>query len=169
MLAKLRHFVPEKTLYTLFNAFIQPHIDYGLTAWGSASNTHLSLIHDSLEKSIRIISFKGKNEPSTPLFKKHKILPLEKNITYQQCKFIWKCVNTSQPPAIQDLFEQTQKDKQNARNNKLFRPFCRTSTSQKFVLNAGIKFWNSIPPNIRNNKLNPFTDRLKSHLLDSLQ
>ena len=28
---------------------------------------------------------------------------------------------------------------------------------------------NSIPSNIRNNKLNPFTDRLKSHLLDSLQ
>ena len=35
ILAKLRQVVPEKTLRSLYNSFIQPHIDYGSLVWGS--------------------------------------------------------------------------------------------------------------------------------------
>ena len=48
LLAKLRHFVPKSTLRTLYYAFIQPHVDYGLINWGCANKTALNPIRVSV-------------------------------------------------------------------------------------------------------------------------
>ena len=41
IVSKLRHFVPPKTLYGIYNSLIFPYLSYGLVAWGQASKTHL--------------------------------------------------------------------------------------------------------------------------------
>ena len=50
LLAKLRHFTPKNTLTTLYYAFIQPHVDYGLLNWGCANKTALNPIRVSIKK-----------------------------------------------------------------------------------------------------------------------
>ena len=88
LLAKLRHFVPTKKLRTLYNSLIQPHLDYGILSWGTAADTNINKVFALQKKSIRIISFKKKEDDSTPLFKKEFLLPLNKCIIHQNCKFI---------------------------------------------------------------------------------
>ena len=41
ILAKTRHFVDQQTIRNLYNAMIQPHIDYGALSWGSSAQIHL--------------------------------------------------------------------------------------------------------------------------------
>ena len=44
ILYRIRHFVSRKVLVMLYNAFILPHITYGLEVWGAANKTFLSRI-----------------------------------------------------------------------------------------------------------------------------
>ena len=44
IISRRRHFVPLKTLLTIYNSLISPYISYGLIAWGQASKTHLENI-----------------------------------------------------------------------------------------------------------------------------
>ena len=51
ILYKLRHYVSKNTLKMLYHAFIQPHIDYGLIVWGSATKINLKTIQDKMKKA----------------------------------------------------------------------------------------------------------------------
>ena len=45
MLNRLKYFIPNNVLLTIYNALVLPHINYAITAWGSASPTELQKIH----------------------------------------------------------------------------------------------------------------------------
>ena len=64
ILAKLRHYVPGKVMKNLYNALIQPHLDYGALIWGKANEIHVKKIRSSLNKTMRIISFKNQQKMS---------------------------------------------------------------------------------------------------------
>ena len=77
-----------KTLKNLYNAFIQPHINYGLILWGTADKIQTNKIALNLKKAVRIITFNNKNDHSAPLFKHLGILTFDKNLLFQQGKYI---------------------------------------------------------------------------------
>ena len=97
ILKKMRHFLKEDTLASLFYAFLKPYIDYGSLTWGGTANTHLLKLKQTLNKAIRIMAFRSKYESAKPLYISYKILPLEANIKLKQGKCIWKLThNTGQ-------------------------------------------------------------------------
>ena len=55
ILTKLRRYLSKGVLRTLFYAFVQPHIDYGLLVWGSATTSNLKPIKKNLQKVVRKI------------------------------------------------------------------------------------------------------------------
>ena len=175
ILAKLRHFVSEDILRKLYNAFIQPHVDYGLLLWGNAFDTHLHKIATKLNKAIRIISFKDQHEAAQPLFKRHKILDLNNNIKYNHSKFMWKYVHNQHPKCILTLFETNPNPKANQyitrqmSQGNLYIPFRRTKIGQHFITYSGVKLWNeNIPIKIKENvHLPAFLKEYKSHLLST--
>ena len=61
ILAKLRNYLSKKILRTLFYAFVQPRLDYGLLVWANATPTNLKPIKKNLQKAIRKILFKNRN------------------------------------------------------------------------------------------------------------
>ena len=48
LLAKIRHYVPNSVLRSLYFSFINPHIDYNLLNWSMAASTNL----ESIDKKI---------------------------------------------------------------------------------------------------------------------
>ena len=84
LLAKIRHYVPRNALRSLYFTFINPHIDYNLLNWSTATATSLSSINVKIKKALRIITFNDSDHPSLPLFKELRILPLEKSIQMKQ-------------------------------------------------------------------------------------
>ena len=54
----MRHFLQE--LFSLFNAFVKPYVDYGSLTWGGITNTHLLKLKRTLNKAMRIMAFRSK-------------------------------------------------------------------------------------------------------------
>lgn len=52
----------------LNQAFVKPHINYGLTIWASATKSNVKLIQNKKKKAIRTISFKKRKHPAARSF-----------------------------------------------------------------------------------------------------
>ena len=68
ILTKLRSYLFKGVLRTLFYAFIQPHTDYGLLVWGSATPS----------KAVKNVLFKNHNQPPETLIHELKVLDFDK-------------------------------------------------------------------------------------------
>ena len=109
ILYKLRHHVSKNTLKMLYHAFIQPHIDYGLIVWGSATKSNLKIFQDKMKKVVRTISFKKCNHPTEPLLQEHQILNFENQRNLQTATFMWKLRNNEISERFQEEIELLEK------------------------------------------------------------
>ena len=162
LLAKIRHFVPSDTRRSLYFSFMNPYIDYNLLNWGMAPASNLDQINKKIKKAARIISFKDRDTPSTPLFKALKILPLTKSIELRQANYMWKLLNGFLPQSLSSNFIFNRRTQYSTSTTRL------ESLSQ-YILYAGPKIWNEVPQNIKTKtSLNSFSNNLKEHLLQHL-
>ena len=74
MLTKLKHFVPENILYSLYCTLILPYINYGVLIWGNTSKIHLDKIFKLQKWAIRTISNSHYRCHTGPLFSKFNVL-----------------------------------------------------------------------------------------------
>jgi hypothetical protein len=63
---KLRYFVSPDILKHIYYAFIYSNILYGLEVWGAANKTNLVSVSKLMNKSIRALSFKGRDDDVKP-------------------------------------------------------------------------------------------------------
>ena len=174
LLAKLRHFVPTNILKNLYNAFIQPHIDYGTISWGNCAYIHMQKIISNQNKSLRLINFKGTNDPVIPLFKSNNILPVKHNIKYLKGKFMWKLIHKKQPQPITDMFHRQGAVLSDRENDiefyKMRLPNQRLDSGLNFIIYSGIKLWNQTIPNeiTKINTLKHFNKEYKKFLIEDL-
>ena len=163
ILTKVRHFLPEKLLINTYHAQIQPHIDYGLNAWGYAAKTNLTKIERQQRKSIRIMNFKKRDFKETNnLFKGSKILPIALCKDLNASKVLWKAGNDVLHPPLNSLF--------NKRPNGTFHlPHRRIDLTQSCISYHGVQTWNKIPNEIRSSSsLDVFKNKFKQFLLNSI-
>ena len=71
---KLKHFVPEGVLYSLYCTLILPYINYSIIAWGSSNKSNLDRIMKLQKKAVRIMSNSHYLSHSAPLLKKYNLL-----------------------------------------------------------------------------------------------
>ena len=159
MLAKIRHYVPESVRRSLYFTFINSHTGYNLLNWGTAPSTYVDTISAKTRKAIRLISFVSKDEPALPLFKKHSILPLEKDFEFKQALFMWKLDNNLIPKSLAKNF-RTQR-------NRVIPIVNRLESSAKHITYAGPKIWHNLPNDIKNIAFpKSFSKAVKNYLLD---
>lgn len=165
LLAKIRHFVPTSVLRNVYNAHIQPFLNYGALIWGSSSKTNLQTIENTQDKSLRIINFCNKFADAQPLYDLSKLLPFDKNRELLSSMFIWRYTNKTLPKSTETIFLD-HGVKQNVRKPGLFVPPHRqTDVGQRFITYNGIKNWNLLPQNIRSTPfLSAFKRELRKHL-----
>ena len=171
LIAKLRHFISLDKLKLIYNALIQPHLDYGSLSWSSASDSQLNRLTKLQNKTVKLMSFKKRFHSPTPLFLDIKVLPLKQSIMLNQIKFIWKILHHKFPICIEEIFSNNNINLSNRdpESLKLNLPFKITSFGTSFLLFSGIKTWNSIPPNIRLSKsLFSLKRNLKPFLLSKI-
>ena len=112
-----------------------------------------------IKKSIRIISFKDSDHPSTPLYKDLKVLPLWESIDLRNAKFMWKLVNGFLPPSLSSNFRS------NSRTT-YSKSLSRLKSLKTFILYAGPVLWDNLPMVIKQGKtLKSFSESLTTHYL----
>ena len=161
--------LPKVILKMIYNAIVAPHFDYGITVWGSATNTHLFRLFKLQKRAMRIINHSGFLAHTPPIFKSLKILTLYDLYKYKLGIFMFLCHKNILPKSLLVHFclncNIHAYSTRNAANFHL--PKVRTFLMHNSIFYQGPIIWNSLPEETRNsNTLNIFKSKFKKHLID---
>jgi len=168
ILYRIRHFVSRKVLVMLYNAFILPHMTYGLEVWGAANKTNLNSVLILQKRIARVLAFKDYRHPSAPLFLELKLLDIYKQYRYMICVFMHDLINNNLPHRFTDYFsfinhpyETRTKSKCNINVTKF-----QTNVGKQSISYSGPDLWNQLPISLRQNKKRKsFCNALKQYYL----
>ena len=92
-LSRLKKFVPSEILKMIYNALIQPHLNYGVLLWGK----NIKRIMKLQKWAVRSITSSKYNAHTEPLFLKLKLLRIEDIYKISILKFYYKYQNKLLP------------------------------------------------------------------------
>jgi len=93
ILNRLKHFLPQKILLSIYNALIVPHLNYGNILWGNSNNKIFVL----QKRAIRAITLNKFRSHTSKLFKKLEILKFGDICALHDFKFCFKLENRQLP------------------------------------------------------------------------
>ncbi len=170
MLNKLKFFMPERILYTLYCSLILPYINYGILIWGKACKTHLEKIHKLQKWAVRIISNSHYRSHSGPLFLKYNLLNVYKNYELEAGVFMYNYFKKLLPQSFNDFFTKpSEVHNYHTRNrNNYYHTRNKKVFSDKTIRTTGPILWNSLQDEIKNvNSTKHFRKIFKLSLLNS--
>ena len=96
MLCKVRQFVNEKTLISIYHAVFDSHLNYASIVWVQTISS-INRVFTIQKKVIRTIYFKGKFDHTSSLFSESDIIKLPDKIYIENCLFVSKSLNNQLP------------------------------------------------------------------------
>ena len=93
ILNKLKLFLPQYILKTIYTSLILCQLNYVILAWGHNNN----LVYKLQKRAVRIISCSKFNAHSEPLLKQLNLLKVEDILKLQQLKFYHNLINKQLP------------------------------------------------------------------------
>ena len=154
MIDKLKFFIPERILRTLYCTLVLPYINYGILIWGKACKTYLEKIHKLQKWAVRIISNSHYRSHSAPLFQKHNILNVYDSYKLELGVFMYQYVNGSLPISFNAFFTKLSDiHNYDTRNKSNYNPTrYKKVFADKAIRTMGPILWNSLDKNIKKSK-----------------
>ena len=124
---KLKLYIPERILHSLYCTFISPYLNYGILVWGNTCKTYLDKLIKLQKWAVRIISNSHYRSHSKPLFSRYNLLNVEDMYSLELGVFMFKYSINELPHIYVNYFSkrsdihnyQTRhKDDLNLTNNK---------------------------------------------------
>ena len=106
MLSKIRHYVPQTELRSIYFAIFSSHMTYGAQIWGQTITTHNEKIFKLQNRAMRIISFSDYRAEAEPLYITNNILKLENYIKIQNCLFVHDFLHEILPSCFSEYFQK---------------------------------------------------------------
>ena len=165
MLTKLKHFVPENILYSLYYTLILPYINYGVLIWGNTCKIYLDKIFKFQKWGIRTISNSHYRSHTGPLFSKFNILNVHD--TFKLNLDIFMYIDTTQINFHQFFSTYFTKHVQTHNNpTRNAQDYSINKTKKMFsdcaIRNCGPTFWNSLDKTVKHCKTTKhFRNQLK--------
>ena len=101
ILSRLKKFLPSDILKIIYNALIQPHLNYGVLLWGN----NIKRIHKLQKWAVRAITSSKYNAHTDPLFIKLKLLKIEDIYKLSLLKFFYKYLKNTLPNYFNGMFD----------------------------------------------------------------
>ena len=166
MLTKLKHFVPENILYSLYCTLI--YINYGALIWGKTCKIYLDKIFKLQKWAIRTISNSHYRSHIGPLFSKFNILNVHDTFKLNFGIFMYRLHSNQLTPIFSTYFtkhvQTPNYSTRNAQDNSINKT--RKMFSDCAIRNCGPTFWNSLDKTVKHCKTTKhFRNQLKSILL----
>ena len=168
ILFKTKHFLPQATLFMLYNSLILPHITYCNIVWAICGKTKINHIYLLQKKALRVCTGSHYLANSHPLFYKLKTLKVQDINQLQVALFMFKLKNNLLPSPFHDLFTLNKSihdyPTRNSQNYHLMNP--KLIIAQKSIRHNGPDIWNALPDSIKSCKtLYSFKATIKRQLL----
>lgn len=143
ILYKVKDFLNEKSLYTLYCSLVLPYINYCVEVWGNTYKTNINPIFQLQKRAIRIVKKTNYREPTNSLFIELKALKLKELVELKTLQIMYKAKKQQLPESIQGLFtvRECQHD---------LRGYCvfkkkqvRTNAKYHCLSVKGVNLWNN--------------------------
>ena len=196
IIAKLKPFLKDKLIRTIYFSVVYSHLYYGIQAWGSADPTTLNKLAILQNKAVRILSgvqyFQiygqepGPLPSSEPLYKKLEILKIQDIFELSISNFVYSTLTFDSPTIFDNWFQYahevhdhtTRTSTDVIRENYFdvghvlpsFNLHTKGSTNiygKKMIQASGPVIWNRIPDDIQKaGSIFTFKKHLKLHIFD---
>ena len=148
MLYKVRQFVNEKTLISIYHAIFDSHLNYASIVWGQTKSS-INRVFTIQKKAIRTIHLKGKFDHTSSLFSESNIIKLPDKISIENCLFVSKSLNNQLPEIFNNwfVFSSDTHRYETSRSEKgmlKVKSFKAKSHGKKVVTYNAINTWNSL-------------------------
>ena len=157
-ISRLKRFLPSDILKTIYNALIQPHLNFSILLWGK----HTKRISKLQKWALRAITCSKYNAHTDPLFKKLNLLKVEDIYKITAIKFYYKFKNGLLPTSFNNIFtyEYTTHTYETRQRN-----YPRPDTPRTFLAKSTIRY--SIPELV-NELPSCITDKITTHSIQGL-
>ena len=91
MLTKIRHYVTNETLRTIYFGIFSSIMMYGSQVWGQIQNKYVNPIIKLQDRAIRVINFVSYFASRNQLYKKSRMLKLSDNIQLSNFLLVHTC------------------------------------------------------------------------------
>jgi hypothetical protein len=150
---RIKNFITQRSLKMLYYSMVHSHIVYCINVYGCANVTTLNRLKIKQKEAIRIISNAGYRDHTNPLFKLHKILPLEQLIKFSNVKFMHNYSHGKLPFSFSEMWITNRNRNPNVelRNaDDYYVPAHRMASVKRFPFFSFPKIWNEEPVTKRN-------------------
>ena len=172
IIRKVRPYIPQESLKTLYNTFILPYLSYCAIVWTDKNNSHLNSLFLLQKKVIRTCTKALWLAHTDPLFESLNTLKLHDIYHFQLGLFMYKYHHNLLPPGLLDnTFFKTnvQIHHYNTRQAQDFHiDQTNTKLAENTIKTQGALLWNNMNPTLRNSpSLAIFKKRLKKTLISN--
>ena len=159
----------KQLLRTVYFAIFDSVLRYAVQVWGQHSNQTIREIEKLQEKAIRVMSFKGRNNPTNPLFKKMKLKDI---LLYNNYVFAYDKINKNLPENFKDFFLTAENQHNyNTRDTTNKTIIKTTITSTTYGLNSvqyrAASVRNQISKNLNTEGKSQLIKSLREHKINS--
>ena len=167
---KIRHFVPQSVLKTIYFTLFQSKIQYSILNWGRAAPTLLSSIQVMQNRYIRASLFLPRQTSTNVLYNKFNVIKLTDLIKLECAYFMYKFVNKMLPTEFQNYYTNLkdihQHNTRQKKTQEFYFPNCKSNTDKKMLQYLGVKVWSEIPHLIKNSSPRGFKSQSKKYFTD---
>lgn len=107
-LRQVKNVVPSKTLKTLYNTLVKPHIEYGLSIWGGRDSKYMSKLTKVQKNAVRTVAKSRYNAHTTPLFGNLGILKINDMYIMKVLELVSKWRNNKLPLSMNAILTPLQ-------------------------------------------------------------
>ena len=169
ILSKIRHYVNLNTLKMIYYALVYPHLTYCITSWGGAPGYILDPLIILHKKIIRIITNSEFRCHTPPLFFDLKLLTIKDIYSLKLAISLHNFQNDKYTGSNNFIPLQNVHSHNTRLSNKnnYYQHQTSTNLAKSTYSSAAIRFWRSIPENIKSSSLPVFKIKLKEILINS--
>ena len=168
----MRYYVKTDLLRTVYFAIFDSIIRYAIQVWGIHNNQAINEIEKLQEKAIRIMSFKGRNENTNPLFKKLEIMKFKDILQYNNVIFAYDQINENLPENFKEFFVKTDiRHNYNTRGTTKKTIIKNNVKSTTYGLNSlnfrAASDWNQLSKKLNTEDKSKLIKSLREHIFNS--
>ena len=164
LLKYAKQYVQENTLRNMYLSIVQPHFSYCCSVWGCCGATKLKTLQKLQNRAARIVTGSPLDTPTAPLLQRLGWPSIEKLISCENCKMVYKSLNKLAPENLGNIFSKlSDVHTRVLRNTKcnLAVPKMTTAYGQKSFAFRGANAWNKLDSEV---KLAPSIQSFKTKL-----
>ena len=170
--ARLRHFVDQRCLRTLYFGHAYSHLQYSLLAWGCTLKKRLNRLNVLHNRLIRLMALHGPlrefNFNNNEIYKSLELLNIEELYKLELAKFMHRAVNNSLPTTlINHFYRPSRTNMRSTSTDPFIVNAANRAAYRNWITTSGINLWGNIDSSLKQLPYQLFKNKYKQKLLRS--